>query len=51
MPLTYVPAGSPGTRLGELKLARETLEKINLNLEKQTELLERIEQQLQKSKK
>ena len=51
MPLTYTPSGAPGTKLGELKRSNELLEKISIQLEKQTELLNKLIKTETKTKK
>ena len=51
MPITYTPSGAPGTKLGELRRSNELLEKISTQLEKQTELLDKLVKDRTKTKK
>ena len=51
MPLTYTPSGAPGTKLGELRTIRETLERLERVVEKQNDLLEKLTKTQTKTRK
>ncbi|MBQ3293736.1 hypothetical protein IJG96_01210 [Candidatus Saccharibacteria bacterium] len=51
MPLTYIPNGAPGTKLGEARRTNELLEKISAQIEKQNDLLDKLIKTQTKTKK